>query len=627
MVGRDGRVKILDFGLAKGGATEAVYSVPDAVTIDSALSSEGQVIGTVPYMAPEQVRGLSVDARSDLFSLGIILFELVTGRRPFTGATPADVASSILRDTPEPLSTFRTDLPDGLDRVAARCLEKDPRDRYPAALDVLNDLRRVKAAHERGDRAGTTKPAARGVATIAVLPFVNRSASPEDEYFSDGLADELLNVLAKIRGLRVAARASSFTFKGKNATATEIGQALRVASILEGTVRKVGNRVRISVQLVQVSDGFHIWSETYDRMLEDIFAVQDDIARAVVKELRTALLGEEADSRTSGEVKAEVARAARGRGTSPEAHRLHLLPRHLVARRTREDTAKAIEYLEEAVRLDPEFALAWADLGTAHSAEASSAWGPVAEGYRRARRAVERALDLEPDLAEGHAELGRIRMLYEWDWRGAERSLQRALELAPANPLALRVAGALAQDQGRLEESIGFYRRVLEDDPLSAGSYHNMGLVLYMADRFADAEEAYRNVLELGPQRMLTRAYLSLSLLGMGKSDEAAAEAAREPHPLFRLWAIAIVAGALGRAAESDAALRELIEKFGEDGAYQIAEVYGARGEADPAFEWLHRAFAQRDPGLSELRVSPPFRSLHGDPRWSPFLERIGLDR
>src|SRR5947207_3193846 len=229
------------------------------------------------------------------------------------------------------------------------------------------------------------------------------SRDEENEYFADGLADELLNVLAKIRGLRVAARSSAFTFKGKGATVAEVGRALNVATVLEGSVRKAGNRMRISVQLVKVADGYHLWSETYDRTLEDIFAVQDDIAQSVVKELRATLLGEEVDSEASGEVKAEVAKAARGRGTDAEAHRLCLLARHLIDRLTREDTARAIGYLKQALALDSGVALAWAELGGAHATEANNGWAPVAEGYGNAREAVARSLALEPDLAEGHS--------------------------------------------------------------------------------------------------------------------------------------------------------------------------------------------------------------------------------
>ena len=318
-------------------------------------------------MAPEQIRGEAADARSDLFSFGILVYELVCGRRPFAGQTSWDVSSAILRDRPPSLTTLRSDVPVDLERIIGRCLEKDPRERFQTALDVVNELRRAAGARSSAEQPRRRQRTPEHVASIAVLPFVNRSASAEDEYFSDGLADELINVLAKIRGLRVAARTSAFHFKGKDTTIAEVGQALNVATILEGSVRKAGQRVRISVQLVKVSDGYHLWSETYDRTLEDIFAVQDDIAQSVVKELRATLLGEAADSRTSGEVKAEVSKAARGRGSDPEAYRLYLLARHFMERFTREDTAKAIEYLKQALEQDPEFALAWAELGWAYS--------------------------------------------------------------------------------------------------------------------------------------------------------------------------------------------------------------------------------------------------------------------
>jgi TolB-like protein/Tfp pilus assembly protein PilF len=624
MVTREGRVKVLDFGLAKMvGIEEPDQGATLAVTAESPISGAGQVLGTVPYMAPEQIRSETADARSDLFALGIILYELATGRRPFTGETSADVSSSILRDTPEPLTRVRSNLPADLERIVSRCLEKNPRERTQSALDVNNELRRLRKLLERGE---SEKPAAETVASIAVLPFVNRSASADDEYFSEGLADELLNVLSKIKGLRVVARTSSFTFKGKDVTIADVGKALNVATVLEGSVRKAGNRVRISVQLVKVSDSSHLWSETYDRTLEDIFAVQDDIARSVVKELRTTLLGVEADSDASGQAKAEVAKAARGRGTDPEAHRLHLQARHLVDRHTHEDEAKAIEYLEEALKLDPKFAQAWIDLGGVYASQAATGRVPVAEGYGRAREAVERALSLEPDLAEGHAAMGWIRMAHDWDWRGAETSLRRALELAPGNARVLVRVGVLALSRGRLGEAIGIYRRVLEQDPLRTGAFSNLGIALNAAGRFAEAEVAYRKSLDLAPHYAGTRANLSLSLFAQGRGEEAIAEALREADEGFRLWALAILHHAQGHRAASDEALRDLIEKYSEDSALQIAEVHAARGEADAAFEWLERAYAQRDPGLAEMRPSPRFRSLHGDPRWSAFLKKFGLE-
>ena len=429
-----------------------------------------------------------------------------------------------------------------------------------------------------------------------------------------------------IKGLRVTARTSAFQFKGKSEDVAVIGQKLNVATILEGSVRKAGNRVRISVQLVKVSDGYQLWSETYDRTLEDIFAVQDDIAQSVVKELRTTLLGEEADSDASGAAKAEVAKAGKGRGTNPEAHRLYLLARHLNDRLTRENTAKGMEYLREALALDPEFALAWAELGRVHTRMASAVWVEPEEGWRRAREAVERALSLEPDLAEGHVQLGYIRRTHDWDLRGAEASIRRAMELAPGNAFVLRTAGLVAASFGHVDEAIGLYRRAVEQDSLSPPTYSSLGQMLYAADRLAEAEAAYRKVLELAPQRAVTRAYLSLVLLALDREEDAVAEALRESEEPYRLWALAIVHHASARGAESDEALRELIEKYADGGAYQIAEVRATRAEADAAFEWLERAYTQRDGGLVEMKASPRLRSLHGDPRWGAFLRKMGLE-
>jgi serine/threonine protein kinase/tetratricopeptide (TPR) repeat protein len=626
MLTKDGRVKVLDFGLAKPATSDSNTGLTEAATMTMPLSDEGHVAGTVPYMAPEQVRGESVDARSDLFALGVVLYELAAGKRPFEGATHADISSAILRDAPKPLASMRRDLPADLDRIVSRCLEKSPRERIQSALDVGNELRRLRREMERSESEARAKPADEKVASIAVLPFVNRSASADDEYFSDGLADELLNVLAKIRGLRVAARTSAFHFKGKDTTIAEVGRALSVAAVLEGSVRKAGNRVRISVQLVKVSDGYHLWSETYDRTLEDIFAVQDDIAQSVVKELRTTLLGEEPDSDTSGRVKAEVSKAAKGRATDLEVNRLYLQARHFLDRDTPDDLTKAIEYLKEALERDPEFGLAWSLLGAAHTREADKGLVPARVGYGRAREAVERALTLEPDLAEGHAHMAWIQKNFDWDWSGAQSSFARALELAPHNPIALRRAGTLAWTLGRMEEGFELTRRALEQDPLSAHAYSNLGGALQDANRLAESEAAFRKALELAPQKAGVHAGLAMTLLERGRREEALTEATREQDEGSRLWALAIIHHAMDHESESDAALRKLVANHAETMASLIAEAHGSRGEIDAAFAWLERAYVQRDGGLVEVKRDPRLRSLHGDSRWDIFLKKMRLE-
>src|SRR6266536_2393191 len=339
--------------------------------------------------------------------------------------------------------------------------------------------------------------------SIAVLPFVNRSRDEEDEYFSDGLADELLNVLAKIRGLRVAARSSAFTFKGKGATVAEVGRALNVATVLEGSVRKAGNRLRVSVQLVKVVDGYQLWSETYDRTLDDIFAVQDDIAQSVLKELRTTL------------------------------------------------------------RVEPEFALAWSELGRAHIAEANWGWSSAAEGFGRAREALKNALALEPDLPEALSGLAWVQMMHDRDWRGSEASIRRALELAPGNALVLSRASFCMANLGRLDEAIALGQRAVANDPLSAEAYFFLGTIFWIAARPVDSEATLRKALELAPQRAVTRAWLAIALLDQGRADEAQAEVAREPEDWGRLFATSIIHHAAGRRDESLAALRELAEKRG----------------------------------------------------------------
>jgi TolB-like protein/Tfp pilus assembly protein PilF len=460
--------------------------------------------------------------------------------------------------------------------------------------------------------------------SIGVLPFINISDDVANEYFADGLSEQLISVLSKIRGLRVAARSSAFTFKGKAATVAAVGDALNVATVLEGSVRKSGNRIRIAVQLVHVATDMHLWSDTYDRTLEDIFAVQDDIAQSVLMELRTALLGQVADAKAGQEVTAQVAAAVRGRATDPEAYRLFLQAQYFIDRNTREDTAKGIGYLQEALAREPEFALVWAALGRAYANEADWGWALAGEGYKRGREAVTHALALEPDLAEAHAAMAWIQMYHDWDFQGTQASSRRALELMPGNALALQAASRLALFTGRHEEAIDLGRRAVEQDPLSATAHYNFGVTLWDSGRSAEAVAALKVSSELAPQINGARAMLAYCLSTLGRVDEALAEAMQEPTE-SRLWALAIIHHSAGNRTESDQALGEFARMHADVAAFQVAEIHAMRGESDLAFEWLERARAQRDPGVLLTKISPTLRSLHTDPRWGPFLRKIGL--
>jgi TolB-like protein/Flp pilus assembly protein TadD len=455
--------------------------------------------------------------------------------------------------------------------------------------------------------------------SVGVLPFHNLSRDADDEYFADGLSDELINVLAKIRGLRVAARTSCFRFKDRNEDIAVIGEKLNVATLLEGSVRRAGNRLRVAVQLVNISDGFHIWSETYDRTLEDIFAVQDDVARSVVKELRRTLLGEEPDSQASDRVRDEVAEAAKGRGENVEAHRLLLQGRYLVTRHSRELLAPAVDYLKQAIEIDPGNAMAWAWLSRAQAQQAGWAEAPVKEGNEQAEASARRALALEPSLTEGHVALGFVQALYHFDLRAADSSLQRAVELAPSNPEALSLTAVVRYQLGSPEEAITLARRAVEVDPLSSFAHGNLGRLYRWDGRLLEAEEALRKALELSPDASVWHGMLSATLMEFERPDEALAEANAERTPWGRLLSLAIIHYQTGRVDEADHALRELIKANATDGAFQIAMAYAARGDNEAAFQWLDRALAQRDSGLSIAKPEPIFRGLHGDPRWKPF--------
>jgi TolB-like protein/Tfp pilus assembly protein PilF len=473
--------------------------------------------------------------------------------------------------------------------------------------------------YERGDETPTVAdrvdvapaPVVAAAKSIAVLPFVNMSGDVGNEYFAEGLSEELINLLVKIPELRVAARTSAFKFKGEKINAQDAAQKLNVAHVLEGSVRKSGNKVRITAQLVKASDGYHLWSETYDRTLDDIFIVQDEIAGAVVKALQVTLLG--------------TPLATRSKPQDPEAYNLALQGRYFLERRDQGDFERAIDYFRRSRERDPAYAPAWAGLSKAYARQADNGLVPVAEGYRRAREAAEKALALDPQLVDAHLAMGWIHMVYDWDWAAADASVRRALELEPGNVKVLRAFAVQADTFGRWDEAMDAVNKAIERDPLVPDSYFSLGLTLRAVNRDREAETAFRKAFELNPGAAFGHLAIGRQLLLQGETEGALREIQQEKDEYWRLSGLPLAYHAFGQRRESDAALAAFKSKYGAEGAYQIAEMHAFRGEADLAFEWLERAYAQRDPGVTEIKGDRLFRTLIDDPRYKAFLKKMKL--
>jgi TolB-like protein/class 3 adenylate cyclase len=464
-----------------------------------------------------------------------------------------------------------------------------------------------------------------GVPSIAVLPFVNMSRDEENEYFADGLSEELLNVLAKIKGLRVASRTSAWSFKGTRTDIPTIAQKLGVAHLLEGGVRKAGNRVRITAQLIEVATDSHLWSETYDRELTDIFAVQDDIAQSVVVELRRTLLDAKPSGMRKDAVATEVAHAAQGRGEDAVAYQLFLEARSRANRVTKEDNARAIELFRQAVALQTDFALAWAGLSRAHYQSVAAGFAMPVDGYAQARAAASRALDLSPDLVEGLVAMGHVLASGDLDWKGADATFRKATEVAPGNAAGLHSASWLAAIYGRIDEALALARRVVALDPLADNGHVRLARLLADSGAYEEAEAALATARQLTPAGPRHHAILGRIRLYQRRYAEALAEFEQEPVDWERKSGIALARSRLGPREAADAALQEIIVNDAETAAVQVAEVYAYRDEKDPAFAWLERAYVQHDHGVSLLRSFTTFRGLHNDPRWQAYLAKIGL--
>jgi TolB-like protein/Tfp pilus assembly protein PilF len=447
-----------------------------------------------------------------------------------------------------------------------------------------------------------------GDKSIAVLPFVDMSPNKDQEYFSDGISEELLNLLAKIPQMRVISRSSAFSFKGKDIEIPEIAKRLNVEHILEGSVRKAGNKVRITAQLIDARSDTHLWSETWDRELDDIFAVQDEIAAAVVAQLKIKLLG------VAPQVKA----------TDPKAYALYLQARKLGQLSTPEGLDRSIALYQQALTIDPDYPAAWVGLSAKYMAQANLGSRTFEEGFRLAHDAVNKAIAIDPDFALAHSSLGWLDMYDDGNLAAAARHIEHALDLEPTNTDIITDAATLAQSLGRRDKAIALNEYITSRDPVNPLAYANLGASYYFAGRYDDAIASFRTVLSLSPDFAGAQERVGEALLLKGDPGAALVAMQKEDNDVWRSIGLPMAWHALGKAAESDAALAELIRKFGKDGAYNIAYVLAFRGEVDRAFEWLEKAVVVKDPGLSEIALDPFFANLHQDPRWLPFLRKVG---
>jgi len=465
--------------------------------------------------------------------------------------------------------------------------------------------------------------------SVAVLPFVNLSDDKGSEYFSDGVSEELLTVLQKIPGMHVAARTSAFSFKGKNATAQEIGQKLGVAYLVDGSVRKSGEAVRIAARLTRADTGEELWSENYTRDLKDVFAVQTELAQTIVGQLRNRFGGADAGSTAKEKIQAEVQAAEKGGTKNVEAHESYLRGRFFANRHSEKGTDQARAAYERAVELDPDFALAWAGLAQTHVWDCNYGTEGGQKGFNAhlaaARGAVERALAIEPDLPDALFAQAVIETNFDYNWQGAIETVRKALALAPQDPALLMQAGNLAGARGEATQGLDLFRRAVALDPVNAQARGFLGGALSVAGRQDEARAEYSRMIELNPSAPYGHAGVGQTYLLQGKFEEAAAAAQQDAADWARLLIVSCARWGQKRVAESDAALAELIAKTGETAAYQVAELYGYRNDKDHAFEWLERARRQRDAGLPALRTDTLLRNLHGDPRWDAFLRTMGL--
>ena len=484
----------------------------------------------------------------------------------------------------------------------------------PSAVMVLFLIAATFAGYlwNRHDRAMVSTS---DTTSIAVLPFTDLSPGRDQEYFSDGLAEELINDLTKVSGLKVVGHSSSFQFKGRNEDLRSVGRKLGVANVLEGSIQREGDRVRVRAELVHAQDGFQLWADSYDRKIEDVFEMQDEIARSVTGALQLKLLGPK-----------EGASLTRERSPNGAAYEAFLHARYFVTRgRDKADLDNALVFCEQAISLDPKYASAWAMRSYILDTMADVEMREPVTAFRMAREDAERAIELDSNGVEGYLALAWVQINRDWDWEGAELSLNKAAQLEPGSASLLRFRSFLAHSRGRLNEAIAFHEQALAIDPLLASSHSYLAFLLYCAGDYDKAQASARRALELNPQKTYDHFTLGEILVAQGRAQQALVELQKEPAPFWRLTGEALAYRALGRTQDADATQKKLINDHQKYMAYQIAEIYADRGDADRAFQWLNRAYEQRDAGMRNLKIDPLLQRIRNDPRYTELLKKMSL--
>jgi serine/threonine protein kinase/lipopolysaccharide biosynthesis regulator YciM len=605
-----GQVKIMDFGLAK-------------LSWGIDLTKTATIMGTVAYMSPEQARGETVDQRTDIWSLGAMFYEMLTGERPFKTHHEQAALYGVLHEEPQPMSALREGLPKELDRIVKKALMKELDKRYQNADEMIADLQaardRMKTSELPTELLESSQEPVESKPSIAVLPFADMSPQKDQEYFCDGIAEELINALSHIKDLRVVARTSAFAFKGEKTDIREIGDKLDVDTVLEGSIRKAGNRLRITAQLINVADGYHLWSERFDRDMDDIFAIQDEISLAIVDNLKIKLFGEEK--------KALLKRCCK----DAETYNIYLKGLFFASKPSVEGLKNAQNYFKEAIDKDPNFALAYVGLSVVYSNFAILSLVPPEDMWPKAKSALEKALELDDTSAEAYAQAAQVAFWHEWDWDKTEEHYKRTFSLNPNHSFAHAWYAWYCLAMKRFDEAIAEIKKAQELDPLMPIFYAMSVGIHARADRYEEAIDDFNRAIELDPNIGLAYYHVGTAHIRMGKLEEAKSSFKRSLElTIYTGWAeawLGVIYNLEGKKEKAEKILSELLERKKKIHvpSFCIVVLYAQFGNIDKAFEYLEKAYEERDHLMLFLDLYLEDEHLRSDPRFKAMMKKMRL--